>query len=432
MAFYYIIAVFFLIYTNYNYKKSLFLWAAICIVMHTGICLKYSSPAISVQLVINLIFLFYYIVKRRRTYRLREPHFVFKPIFIIVLTSFILSSFVSVIGLFRNLITIFGLLVCNFLIIYLLDKEILTKKDINELIKNISYLIIISCIYGLYTMILGSNPIIEYELSFIPSGMEDKLVDSSDTMRGLKMQSFFGGATQFSAFIMLTVITFCAVNKTKDNTTYQQICLFLLGIVFAFLTKTRASIFAALVTTLYFIFKQKSTQYIKIIILVLILLPLIRPFLGENMVFIESIFKSSSQDEVGGSNLDMRLQQAAIVWQLFLEHPVLGEGINSLSFTLNKFQDLLGAESIWFQLLLERGLLGVVSYVYIFYYSIKKVSAKYKAYIVCCALFWLIQHTLSTTGLYEYFYLLSAIIIYKTDKLSSYEKNRFNNVSCVR
>lgn len=431
MAFYYIIVVFFLIYTNYNYKKSLFLWAAICIVMHTGICLKYSSPAISVQLAINLIFLFYYIVKRRRIYHLRED-FAFKPIFIIVSISFILSSFVSAIGLFRNLITIFGLLVCNFLTIYLLDKEILTKKDINELIKNISYLIIISCIYGLYTMVLGSNPIIEYELSFIPSGMEDKLVDSSDTMRGLKMQSFFGGATQFSAFVMLTIITFCAVNKTKGNATYLQICLFLLGIVFAFLTKTRASMFAALVTTLYFAFKQKSTQYIKIIILILILLPLIKPFLGENMVFIESIFKTSSQDEVGGSSIDLRLQQAAIVWQIFLEHPILGEGINSLSYTLNKFQDLFGAESIWFQLLLERGLLGLVSYIYIFYYSIKKVSAKYKVYIICCALFWLVQHTLSTTGLYENFYLLSAIIIYKTDKLSIYEKNRVNNISRVR
>ena len=62
-----LVFLFFVVFAFVNYEKSLFVWATFCIIAHNGLCLKYSSPAVSLQLAINLFFFVFYIVKKGKS-----------------------------------------------------------------------------------------------------------------------------------------------------------------------------------------------------------------------------------------------------------------------------------------------------------------------------------------------------------------------------
>lgn len=402
-----------------NYKKALYLWAVFSLAMHLGICIKFTSPAISVLFVVNLAFLLYFFKCKKRK---ESKQFVLSKIFEItvissLLTSFCLFPFSSA---SKELISTVNTVVNTFVILYLIDNEVKTEKDIHSICKCLYLFILISVFYGLYVIIMVSNPIIEWEQSFVPAAMSDKIIASTETFRGVKAQSFFGGATQFATYVYLTAILFLA-EKTKNThkISYVSILLLLVALMICFLSKTRAAIFAGLCATLYMLLKQGVKTKFKILLLILVILPLISPFLSDNLSFITSIYDPNAQDAIGGSDLEMRSMQMQVVAEIASANPIFGIGTTGYAnISALQIDGLYGAESVWFHLLMERGIVGVCVYIYIFYYTVKSISRERKVYITMAAMFWLILHTLSTTGLSEYFYMFTFLILRKLDTIN--------------
>lgn len=423
MGVYYLIFAFFAVFMIVNYKKALYLWAVVSLAMHIGICIKFTPPNISLLFLVNITFLLY--SYRHRIKKNNAPfalHNVLKyTVISTILTAVFLLSFSAA---YKELITAFNTIVGIFTVLYLLDKEIETSEDIHSICKVLFLFISISIIYGVYTIVTVSNPIIEWEQSFIPESMSNKLVDSTETYRGVKAQSFFGGATQFAAFVYMTAIVFLAIKmKNAKRLTSVSIIVLIIAVMICFLSKTRASIFAALCATLYLVYKQNATTKMRIFMILLLFLPIVFPFFAENISFLTSIYDTRAQDDVGGSSMEMRLIQARIVGEIFSSNPLFGLGTTGAFAISNMNIDgLYGAESVWFHLLINRGLIGVLVYLYIFYYTVKSISRERRTYMIMAAIFWLTLHTLSTTGLSEYFYLFVFLLLKKLDDINLKEK----------
>lgn len=77
----------------------------------------------------------------------------------------------------------------------------------------------------------------------------------------------------------------------------------------------------------------------------------------------------------GGSNVAMRTRQFEVGLSLFERSPLVGNGIGSIAVFMKggNNADLLGAESSWLKILPERGLVGVIVYLYLYFTMYRKL-----------------------------------------------------------
>ena len=133
---------------------------------------------------------------------------------------------------------------------------------------------------------------------------------------------------------------------------------------------------------------------------------------------VNSIFADSGAD-LQGSSMDLRIQQLEYTLFLISRNPFLGIGI---SFDLEKHSEFLyGAESIWFILLIGKGIWGVITYLSLYIEIIlKSLKNKYFIYILFLCLGWLLANSASNmSGMDDYCFLLLFIMLYKLGYYSS-------------
>ena len=86
-----------------------------------------------------------------------------------------------------------------------------------------------------------------------------------------------------------------------------------------------------------------------------------------------SLVNTDVAAEGGGSSVSARQQQLDVAMRMFFYNPVFGNGIGSIDVLkeIGDNSDILGAESVWMQILPERGLFGMLAhcYLYIAYYK---------------------------------------------------------------
>ena len=117
---------------------------------------------------------------------------------------------------------------------------------------------------------------------------------------------------------------------------------------------------------------KKTSKYIFISIILFIIFYFTIPFLREITDAIISLFNSQGGTSVQGSSIDMRLTQLYGSIEYFLQSPLFGngfeyinEGLGWQDFDQSKMNtDMYGFESIIFVLLIERGLIGIIAYIY--------------------------------------------------------------------
>jgi hypothetical protein len=140
-------------------------------------------------------------------------------------------------------------------------------------------------------------------------------------------------------------------------------------------------------------------------------------FISPYAANVSSIFVSNA--DLGGSSFEMRISQLHSAIQIFENKLFFGLGIKSLDRYLGITTGILGAESIWIRLIIERGLFGILSYLFLMG-SIILSNIKTKKY---SSLFftvgWLVLNSItSIPGSGFWFYGLLYIIIIRCDEIS--------------
>ena len=211
--------------------------------------------------------------------------------------------------------------------------------------------------YSAIELLLGSNPLISY---FATNEITNvNVLDYQRFRFGIKQcQSFLSTpAPAGLAFSMIGLFVYLTMSEIDFLKKYGLliICICIFGIL---VTGSRTAIAAGLVAFLPAIlleFKKPKFLYLKIIV-TLTLLAVAMPFL---MQIVTSFTDTTSVD---GSSAELRQYQWLSSLYFWMLSPIWGNGYAFVWWAKTLDLDLAGAESIWFQTLIDYGLVGALAY----------------------------------------------------------------------
>lgn len=142
-------------------------------------------------------------------------------------------------------------------------------------------------------------------------------------------------------------------------------------------------------------------------------------FVGD---FLYLMFISMVNEDVGlearGSALEMRETQLELTMMLWSHNPIFGNG-NIVLEQIDRSGMLRGAESLWFQLLIRRGLVGFVGYILFFFSIFVDIyhTQKERVFKMFFWSGWIVINTVtSLPGLTDFFALMILSLMYKLEE----------------
>lgn len=277
-----------------------------------------------------------------------------------------------------------------YIIWYLLQNN--AQKAIRALVKTALVFGCLVSLYALFETITRSNPLLK---SLVLSGcyIESPLI--TEIRFGLKraqaifsMHTTLGGVMLFNYALLLVAYKTAYIKKTRLNIIVICLCA-----MCVFLTGARSCIIGLLMCTGMSFSKLKVSH----ILLLCFIISFVFIFAGDYLSQIfDSIFNT---EKVNGSSSDMRLIQFMISWDYMMRSPIIGNGLGFLynDVVLNHVEkELFGAESMWFGVIADQGILGLVSYLLLFISPILYSWRKDNKLIILFVIGILVMHSLST------------------------------------
>lgn len=413
-----------------NFKKGfyLFLFYKLVLVTNITVIALPSIPLLTLDVFMTMMYFLLYYRNRRNMHTETLPMPYARPFWMIAVAYF-LSTVFAYIGFVGAFSQYLGQVACEFGFAWLMWK-VIDSNDIRYLLKGFTFMFFLACAYGVYEKVTQNNPIVLYEMSLMQGS--DRMIDflvTDDASRGYRVQSFFehaiGGGIDWGmfavfAFSMLWVykLRFAKVQKM------WLVMTAFLCIPCLFFANNRGSIVFFFVAMLSVVNLKDSKFYVRMVAAIALLL-VIAPFFSDYANNILSLVDSKAQDKVGGSNAEMRFEQLAASIELMKLSPIVGLGYKFMNVMHTSLvAALLGLESMWFRILTQFGLLGVVVNVVFAWYSLVKVPRHYKSQplFFFSLAYWLTASMTSVPGMKMYFYYFALIIFIKMSKVYKTEK----------
>jgi hypothetical protein len=203
----------------------------------------------------------------------------------------------------------------------------------------------------------------------------------------------------------------------------QRLLLLLLPIS-VLLSGTRSQYVAFAIALFPFLFWVKflKTNFSKILILCSFVFVVV--FFNFFYIVVESMLSPDNANP-SGSTLEMRTTQFLISFYYFLQNPLWGNGRNYIWEVVRPLHPALyGAESVWFQLMVDYGIVGCLSYLLIVFMT-GRWASKYSKTFAFYAFAFLVAKTLSIViGVEINMLLITSIIVVKIHQY----KNNFTVV----
>lgn len=252
-------------------------------------------------------------------------------------------------------------------------------------------------LYGFFEVVTSSNPIMEYfALHGIIAGKVAK-----GTRFGLKrLQSFapFIGAAGTIGGMGFITLLFLRMYYNKLFGLKNKIYFLLAGLFLCVLfTGTRSVILGFAVGLLAFV--NPKYFFKKKFFLSLFVCALVAPFLYNYISgYIEQVANSFMDTEsIAGSNVDMRMLQWDITIHYWKKAPVVGNGFGFMFDTVaGHVKGMYGAESVWFPLLTDYGLVGCFAFLLTILLPIIKIIRIDLKPVIFLILSFLVNKTLSS------------------------------------
>lgn len=259
--------------------------------------------------------------------------------------------------------TIFANAITYFFFPFVLWKCIRTKKDLKYCLRLLYGLMIVAFFFAIVEIYLKKNYFLQYINNVFT--LEDFSFDDSRIRFGLKRcNSIF---SYFTTFGVACCMSFTVFFYMKFRYHIKKSCLLIMVFAMpfcAFATGSRA-IFLGLIIMGFSLFCQDRfthSKYFKpLLVIIIILIPAIIALSTE---VVNSIIHSEEYGE--GSTLELREWQLGACLPYFLNSPIIGNGRMYIwDVVAPKHSILLGAESIWFSIFVDYGLLGAIAFIYL-------------------------------------------------------------------
>lgn len=284
--------------------------------------------------------------------------FPFIVSFVVLLSSFFLSTYFAEDKHYMTmLLRVCETIICPivFWIILMEDKERTIKYALKVAIVYASFI----CLYCLLESILQKNLFVDYMNSI---GIYSYNYDLKIRFGLKRCYTFFpmhitNGAV---SIILFTIILYAKIKKIICGRYIDFIILLL--IFNAFATGARSVMAAMVIAFLFFINRKVIT--IKKIFAISIIIILVIIGLWDYINDIVNSFINT--DAVSGSNADMREVQFELALFFLNQSFWLGNGVGFTYYVITNYAEMMGAESLWFPVIMEQGVLGVVAYLMFF------------------------------------------------------------------
>lgn len=245
-----------------------------------------------------------------------------------------------------------------------------SSKNLNIYTKITVIISVIAVIGVVPEIILGHNYITDFEQDYMQ--IEDFMIDAEGARFGVKRTNSifsyfttFGTYCLFSSFFFFCLRYVYGIKKIlKINITYLYIALLLCG----FTTGSRAVILALFIIIIICLrskyFNQKISK-VQIAMIIFFSSPVLVPTVYK---MVDSIVNSDKTEYAQGSSTEMRQEQLDACLEYTDQSPIWGNGRLYLwDYVKPVHPELLGAESVWFQLIVDYGLMGCLGYLFIIF-----------------------------------------------------------------
>ena len=283
-----------------------------------------------------------------------------------------------------------------------------------------------------YAMLLVGNGIIDFAsgtniLGNVQASMlrPGTFLSENDMERflGKRIRSFVPHSIGFGVecACLLFLIVFAQLKsqfKLRKNTfLIVAICLGF-GIL---LSGSRTPLLGAMLFIVPFVFGTRlSPKYVLMMFAAFIGVYIVAGDYISNML--GSLMSENKVDDAGGSSMDMRQMQLEYSLFVFYQNPIWGQGPDFDIFSAGKQNEIMGAESIWFPILMKQGIIGVIGYLFFYFAFIKNIlKSSYKFFLIFFILGWLvIDSATNLPGITFFFPMMIATIIYKFGSINHF------------
>lgn len=253
----------------------------------------------------------------------------------------------------------------TFLLLYLGYFTSISNRDWNTLLNKISVLINIVCLYGLFTLAIKTDI-----YANLVSEISGSISDFSPTNPArTRIGSFLFVSHIFAYFCCVWTIIFVYMSLHRKLQKKYIYTLILLSVCLL-LSGSRSSLLATFLGIILLIVLTKPlSKILKYTCIGFIFcLPLTQiSSVQKKMSFLSDMFQEGG-GKTGGSSLSMREQQLDISLYFFNKSPIWGNGFDYFGEVLSdnttasnsEAKGLLGAESYYFILLIDRGAVQIV------------------------------------------------------------------------
>ena len=190
-------------------------------------------------------------------------------------------------------------------------------------------------------------------------------------------------------YICMTLLTAYLLFLNKYSSKMKLSKLSLFAVVFScvcgcLLSGSRSSIFPLGIFLMYFYGLKVTSLQNTLLIIVLVIT--VYYIFGDYIVSIGYSIFNSNESSMGSSS-EMRLEQLDISIFYFMKSPWIGMGTYAITdLVRDRMQEaILGGESVWYGLLINKGLLGIIAYISLYIFSFVHIrSLKFDALMFLC------------------------------------------------
>lgn len=213
--------------------------------------------------------------------------------------------------------------------------------------------------YALFETITKTNPYINF-VNNLNLYSNDYLV--TEIRYGFKRsQSIFSMHTTNGgiSLILFTILLYAKQHSIICFSRLKTLIIYLL-VVTIFLTGSRAAIIGCIISLFMFTSKVtlRGNKLFMILFCFLLLSPLLYNYL--NTIYLSLI----DTQNVAGSNTDMRTTQFELALFFLNKNFWFGNGLAyTWEHVLYYYEELLGAESLWIPIMIDQGIIGVISHI---------------------------------------------------------------------
>ena len=356
----------------------------------------------NVYLVLSLLIVLLGVKKYGKSLKKAPFIWCIVPVFV----SYVVTMFAHGVFLKQYLI-----IIAQYLFPCVLYLIINSRAKVNLFVKYASAFMILVTVYCFIEEIISSNPFISW--------CEDRadsftfFSNKTDERFGFKRaQSIFASPTGLGimcSYLFVTLFIFLRNNEQQMRVVWRKALLIFMPIC-VFFTGTRSIILCFLLAVMTLLTPSTIRKYRTTFILTAIILCV---FLSSYFISIyDSIFVDT---EIGGSSSDMREGQWEIAFYYMMNDFWVGNGFTFTSSLLNNDEaGLFGAEGMWLPIIMDRGMIGVISVALAFIIGLSEIIKRKYYRLIWLWVSFLVLKTITTgVGIEPTYYAVILVVLFR-------------------